>query len=93
MAKRKRNSLGQFIPSAYMAQKERFLQMDFLQRIIAIFMVLLFLFMASPWLTLALKSKTLKMWIHSISKFYGEHFIGEDEINGRYKCPKPQEDI
>ena len=49
--------------------------------------------MAPPWLTLAIKSKAIKMWLYSIFRFCGDHFIGDDEINGACKCPKPHEDI
>ena len=93
MAKRKRNSICQFISSTYMGEKAIITRIDFRQTFTIIFMAVFFIFMASPWLTLAIKSKAIKMWLYSIFRFYGDHFIGDDEINGACKCPKPHEDI
>ena len=93
MAKRKRNSIGQFISSTYMVEKAIITRIDFRQTFTIIFMAVFFIFMVSPWLTLAIKSKTIKVWLYSIFRFYGEHFIGEVEINGGCKCPKPHDDI
>ena len=86
MAKRKRNSIGQFISSTYMGEKAIITRIDFRQTFTIIFM-------ASPLLTLSIKSKEIKMWLYSIFRFCGDHFIGDDEINGACKCPKPHEDI
>ena len=93
MAKRKRNSIGQFISSTYMGKDLELAQTDFQKKFITIFMVIFILFMASPWLTLAIKSKTIQMWIFSIFQFYRDHFIGEEEIGEANKCPKPNGDI
>ena len=93
MVKRKRNSIGQFIASGCVDKKTVFTNENLQQKIMNIFMVLLFLLMVSPWLTLAIKSKTLQIWINSIFYFYEKHFIGEDEINGTCKCPNPPTDI
>ena len=93
MVKRKRNSIGQFIPSGCVDKMTVFANENLQQKLVTIFMVLLFLVMASPWITLAIKSKTLKIWINSIFYFYEKHFIGEDEINGDCKCPNPPTDI
>ena len=93
MVKRKRNSIGQFIPSGCVDKMTVFANENLQQKLVTIFMVLLFLVMASPWITLAIKSKTLKIWINSIFYFYEKHFIGEDEINGACNCPNPPTDI
>ena len=93
MVKRKRNSIGQFIPSGCVDKMTVFANENLQQKLVTIFMVLLFLVMASPWITLAIKSKTLKIWINSIFYFYEKHFIEEDEINGACKCPNPPTDI
>ena len=93
MVKRKRNSIGQFIASGCVDKKTVFANENLQQKIMNIFMVLLFLLMVSPWLTLAIKSKTLQIWINSFFYFYEKHFIGEDEINGTCKCPNPPTDI
>ena len=93
MVKRKKNSIGLFIWSIYMGEKAIITRIDFRQTFTIIFMAIFFIFMASPWLTLAIKSKAIKMWFYSIYRFCGDHFIGDDEINGAYKCPKPHEDI
>ena len=93
MAKRKRNSIGQFISSGYIDKKEIFANQSIHQKLVSIFVVLFFLLMVSPWITLAIKSKTLQIWINSIFYFYEKHFIGEDEINRSCKCPNPQNDI
>ena len=93
MAKRKRNSMGQFIPSGCVEKETALDNENYLQKLVTIFMFFFFLVMASPWITLAIKSKTLKIWINSIFYFYEKHFIGEDEINGTCKCPNPPTDI
>ena len=59
MVKRKRNSIGQFIPSGCVDKMTVFANENLQQKLVTIFMVLLFLVMASPWITLAIKSKTL----------------------------------
>ena len=93
MVKRKRNSIGQFITSGCVDKKTVFANENLKQKVMNIFMVLLFLLMVSPWLTLAIKSKILQIWINSIFYFYEKHFIGEDAINGTCKCPNPPTDI
>ena len=76
-----------------MGEKAIITRIDFRQTFTIIFMAVFFIFMVSPWLTLAIKSKAIKEWFYSIFRFYGEHFIGEDEINGTCKCPNPPTDI
>ena len=62
MAKRQRNTNGQFIsPNSVTAyQKTTIFQANFWQKGKAIFMVLFLVFVASPWITLAIKSKQIK---------------------------------
>ena len=93
MAKRKRNSIGQFISSGYIDKKELFANQSIHQKLVSIFVVLLFLLMVSPRIILAIKSKTPRIWINSIFYFYEKHFIGEDEINSSCKCQNPKNDI
>jgi len=93
MVKRKRNSISQFISSGYIDKKELFANQNIYQKLVSIFVVLFFLLMVSPWITLAIKSKTLQIWINSIFFFYEKHFIGENGINSSCKYPNPQNDI
>ena len=62
MAKRRRNNIGQFIPSISVDHKGAFFTINFWQRIIAIIMALFFFLLLSPWITLAIKSKQLKYY-------------------------------
>ena len=94
MVKRRRNNIGQFISSTSTSSgsKAKFFQENLLQKAKSIFMVLFFLFMASPWLTLAIKSKQIRIWIYSLLQFYSKHFInGEEVMNGF--CTPTKEDI
>ena len=93
MAKRRRNNIGQFIPSISVDQKAAFFTINFWQRIIAIIMALFFFLLLSPWITLAIKSKQLKYWVYSLLKFFADHFISEDELENGAKCKKNQGDI
>ena len=89
MVKRKRNTIGQFISSSSMSigSKNRLLQENFMQKAKTIFMVLFFILIASPWLTLAIKSKQIKIWINLVFQFCARHFISEDEIKERFCTP------
>ena len=93
MAKRRGNSIGQFISSTSIGQKAELMQADFQQKIITIFMSIFILFIISPWLTLAIKSKTIQIWIYSIFQFYKNHFIGEEEIVESNKYPRHNGEI
>ena len=93
MAKRRRNSIGQFISSISVVQKTPFFLSNFCQRIIAISLALFFFLLLSPWITLAIKSKKFQYWIYSLLKFYSQHFINEDELENGSKCAKAQGDI
>ena len=64
--------------------KNGLFQENFMQKTKTIFMVLFFILMASLWITLAIKSKQIKIWIYSLFQFYTRHFISEDEINDKY---------
>ena len=83
MVKRKRNAIGQFISSAstHIGSTSGLIQENFFQKIITLFMALLFAFIISPWLSLAVKSKKMKNFVFSILQFYSKHFINEDEFN------------
>ena len=58
-----------------------------MQKAKTIFMVLIFILIASPWLTLAIKSKQIKIWINLVFQFCARHFISEDEIKERFCTP------
>ena len=94
MVKRQRNSIGQFMSasSVYNGQKNRITQNNYIQKAKMVFMALFFILMASPWITLAMKSKQIWIWLYSIFSFYTRHFINEDEINTRV-CTPNKEDI
>ena len=94
MGKRKRNAIGQFISSAsaHIGSTGGIIQENFIQKIIALFMALLFAFIISPWLTLALKSKKMKNFVFSLLQFYSKHFISEDEFNEGF-CNTKKDDI
>ena len=94
MGKRKRNAIGQFISSAsaHIGSTSGLIQENFFQKIITLFMVLLFAFIVSPWLTLAVKSKKMKNFVFSLLQFYSKHFISEDEFNEGF-CNTKKDDI
>ena len=94
MVKRKRNTNGQFISSAstYICSKRGLIQEDFFQKIITVFMVLLFALIISPWITLAVKSKKMKNFVFSLLQFFSSHFISEDELNEGF-CRTKKGDI
>ena len=94
MAKRQRNTIGQFIsPNSVTAcQKTMIFQANFWQKGKAIFMVLFLIFVASPWITLAIKSKQIKKWTYLLLQFYSKHFINADEIK-LSSCTPTKEDI
>ena len=94
MVKRKRNRVGQFISSAstYIGPKAGFLEENYFQKVITVFMALFFVLVVSPWLTLAIKSKKLKDFFYALFQFYSKHFISEDELNGGF-CSSKKGDI
>ena len=94
MAKRKRNSIGQFTSNDSGFTGSKFVKSsnNYLAKISALFMTIFFLFMVSPWLTLVLKSKKLKLFLYSLLRFYSDHFINDEEILNSSKC-KNQNDI
>ena len=63
MVKRKKNAIGQFITSAsaHIGSTRGLSQENLFQKIITVFMALLFVFIISPWLILAIKSKKRKI--------------------------------
>ena len=95
MVKRRRNNIGQFISSAsiYTGQKEMLFHKTWFQKSITFFMALLFIFIASPWITLAIKSKNLQFWIYALLKFYRRHFVSDDEYSSGYCTSTNKEDI
>ena len=94
MAKRRRNTSGQFISSSPIAigSKALILQENWHETAKTFFMVLFLLLMASPWITLAIKSKQIKILISSIFQFYSKHFINAEEMNNGF-CTSTKEDI
>ena len=92
MAKRKRNSVGQFISSfkgSFGSNYEG--SMNFIKNnISSLFIITLIIFMVSPWITLLIKSKKFQAFIFSLLKFYREHFISDEEFNNG-KCGKTED--
>ena len=75
MVKRKRNSIGQFITNKNLFEgiKSNNISSFIMNKISAIFfMVIFFLLLVSPWLTLIIKSKQLKIFLYSLLNFYSE---------------------
>ena len=88
MPKKQRNKLGQFISSNMMAQKSNYIKDSSIHRFSALFMAMFLIFVASPWLTILVKLKKIRMIITSIVQFYNAHFIGEDEELTKLKCQR-----
>ena len=94
MVKRIRNKIGQFISGNSLAKtlsSEAIIHNAF-----SIFMALVLFFLVCPWLTIIIKSKTIKSWIFSIISFCDNHFVGIDEYNeanGAYKDKKDPNDL
>ena len=92
MAKRKRNSVGQFISSfkgSFGSNCEG--SMNFIKNnISSLFIITLIIFMVSTWITLLIKSKKFQAFIFSLLKFYREHFISDEEYNNG-KCGKTED--
>ena len=59
--------------------------------------MVIFLFaMACPWITLAIKSKTIKRWVFCLIDFCNSHFVGIDESresNDAYVTAKDPNDL
>ena len=94
MVKSKRNTIEQFISSAsaHICPKGGSPQENIFQKIITVFMALLFAFIISPWLNLAVKSKKMKNFVFALFQFYSKHFISEDELN-ECLCSTKKDDI
>ena len=93
--KRRRNSIGQFISSDYGEFKRNggtSHRDKAKKKSITIFIAIFFIILASPWIALLLKSKNLRTIILGLEKFFGEHFINDDEFLG-VKWTKTPNDI
>ena len=96
MVKRIRNKIGQFISGNSLANNSMLSSEAIIHNVFSIFMALVLFFMVCPWLTIIIKSKTLKSWIFSIITFCDTHFVGIDEYNeakGAYKDKKYPKDL
>ena len=95
MPKRRRNSIGQFILSDYgeFKRNDGASHRDKAKKkSITIFIAIFFIILASPWIALLLKSKNLRTIILGLEKFFGDHFINDDEFLG-VKWTKTPNDI
>ena len=77
MTKRTRNKLGQFTSFTLKDPKPEIFFAKATQMIFKLFMVIFLLFMASPWLTLLLKSKKIQRLLYLINDFCDSHFMIE----------------
>ena len=96
MVKRIRNKIGQFISGNSLAKNSMLSSEAIIHNAFSIFMALVLFFLVCPWLTIIIKSKTIKSWIFSIISFCGNHFVGIDEYNeanGVYKDKKDSNDL
>ena len=83
MPKKQRNRLGQFISSCSMDKNPLFLKGASNQKIPSFLMAIIFIVLASPWLTIFFKSRKIRVFLNLIIEFYNTHFIAEgDELNG-----------
>ena len=76
--------IGQFFCSdkKFKCSKGCFLGDNTKKKSITIIMVFLFIILASPWITLMIKSRNLKDIIFGLEKFFNKHFINNDEFFG-----------
>ena len=93
MTKRTRNKLGQLEFSNLTDAKTEIVFPEGTQMIFKLIMVLFLLFMASPWLTLWLKSKKIQRLLYLIIDFCDTHFMFEDGNNRVSKETKNGDDI
>ena len=93
MPKRTRNKLGQFESRNLMDAKPEIVFAKATQMILKLFMAIFLLFMASPWLTLLLKSKKIQSLFYLIIDFCDTYFMFEDGNNRVSKATKNANDI
>ena len=96
MAKRERNKMGQFISLASMAKNSGLPFEIIFHKAFTIFMVIFLFVMDFPWITLAIKSKTIKRWVYCLIDFCNSHFVGIDESrdsNDAYATTKDPNDL
>ena len=79
MVKRARNKIGQFIPISSVAKNPNLPFEKILHRALSILVAIFLLLLVSPWMTLAIKSKTVKEWAYAIIDFCNSHFVAIDE--------------
>ena len=96
MVKRERNKIGQFIPMASVAKSAGLSFEVIMQRAFSILMAIFLFFVVCPWITLAIKSNTIKGWAFSFFNFCNSHFVGINESkkpNGAYEGGKDPNDL
>ena len=96
MVKRERNKIGQFISISSMAKNSGLPFGTIFHKAFIILFGMLLTFMACPWITLAIKSKTIKKWVYCLIDFCNSHFVGIDEFNdsnGAYEAKKDPNDL
>ena len=83
MPKKQRNRLGQFISTCSMDKNPSYLNGASSQKISNFLMVIIFIVLATPWLTIFFKSRKIQVFLNLIIEFYNNHFIAEgNELNG-----------
>ena len=94
MPKRRRNNIGQFISSdnEFKITGAAFYRDKAKKKSITILIAIIFIILASPWIALLFKSKNLRTIIFGLEKFFGDHFINDDEFLG-VKWAKTPNDI
>ena len=96
MVKRERNKIGQFVSVTSMAKNTGVPFEIIFHKAFIIFMVIFLFAMACPWITLAIKSKTIKIWVFCLIDFCNSHFVGIDESresNDAYVTAKDPNDL
>ena len=80
MVKRARNKIGQFISISSVAKNQNLPFEKILHRALNILVAIFLLLLVSPWMTLVIKSKTIKEWANALINFCNSHFVAIDEI-------------
>ena len=96
MVKRARNKIGQFIPISSVAKNQNLPFEKILHRALSILVAIFLLLLVSPWMTLAIKSKTIKEWVYALIDFCNSHFVSIDdstEANNANTAKKDPNDL
>ena len=75
MVKRARNKIG---PISSVAKNQNLPFEKILHRALNILVAIFLLLLISPWMTLAIKSKTIRKWAYVLINFFNSHFVAID---------------